>query len=105
MPKGKLEKGESFVEAAVREVEEETGCTGTIGTELDPVRYVDHKGRDKIVRYWTMVAAPSFDADRFVPNEEVDELSWKGIDEARAVLSYDHDNALLDQAADLIAEQ
>jgi len=102
MPKGKLDKGETFLEAAVREVEEETGCTGTIGPELDSVSYLDHKGRSKIVRYWLMRADPSFDASAFVPNEEVDVLSWMGVDEARAVLSYDHDVALLTQAGDLI---
>ena len=105
MPKGKLDAGETFLEAAVREVEEETECTGVVGTELDPVYYVDHKGRSKIVRYWLMAADASFDAAAFVPNEEVDVLGWMSVAEARAVLSYDHDTALLDQADDLIPRQ
>ncbi len=104
-PKGKLEAGETFLEAAVREVEEETGCTGTIGEELDPVFYVDHKGRSKIVRYWLMAPAPSFDADAFEPNKEVDVLSWMSAEEARTVLSYEHDASLLDQAAVLLRQQ
>lgn len=104
-PKGKLDKGEAFLDAAVREVEEETSCTGTIGAELDPVFYVDHKGRSKIVRYWLMRADSSFDAEAFEANEEVDVLSWMGVDAARHSLSYDHDMALLDQAADLICQQ
>ncbi len=104
-PKGKLEKGETFLEAAVREVEEETSCTGTIGAELDPVFYVDHKGRSKIVRYWLMAAAPSFDAYAFEPNDEVDVLSWMSAEEARATLSYEHDSSLLDQAAGLLRQR
>lgn len=103
-PKGKLEDGEDFVAAAIREVEEETGCIGTLGAELDPVFYDDHKGRSKIVRYWLMRAAPSFDAAAFEPNDEVDVLTWMGIEETRGVLSYAHDAVLLDQAADLIAQ-
>ena len=104
-PKGKLEKGETFVDAAAREVKEETGSTGTIGAELEPVTYVDHKGRDKIVRYWLMAVNPSFDAEAFEANEEVDVLSWMGTKDASAVLSYEHDVALLNQAAALISGQ
>lgn len=104
-PKGKLEKGEDFIAAALREVEEETGCTGTMGAELEPVFYDDHKGRSKIVRYWLMKANPSFDADAFETNEEVDVLSWMAIEEARGALSYEHDVALLEQAADLLRQQ
>lgn len=104
-PKGKLEKGETFLDGAVREVEEETGCTGTIGTELEPVTYVDHKGRDKIVRYWLMTPDSSFRAETFEANEEVDVLSWMGVEGARDALSYEHDAALLDQAVDLLRGQ
>lgn len=103
MPKGKLEKGEGFLAAAVHEVEEETGCTGTIGAELDSIRYVDHKDRSKIVRYWLMRSDASFDASAFEPNEEVDVLAWMGIEEARRALSYAHDAGLLDQAVERIA--
>ena len=55
MPKGKLDDGESFEDAAVREVEEETGIRAALGEDLGEVRYVDHKGRDKVVRWWAMV--------------------------------------------------
>lgn len=105
VPKGKLDAGESFLEAAVREVEEETGCTGVVGSELDPVFYVDHKGRSKIVRYWLMAADASFNAEAFVANDEVDVLAWMEIGDARASLTYGHDAALLDQAVELIPQQ
>src|SRR4051812_8048862 len=54
LPKGKLDKGESFEDGAVREVLEETGVRVRLGEELPSVRYVDNKGRDKLVRYWIM---------------------------------------------------
>ena len=37
LPKGKLDPGETFEEAAVREVQEEIGVRGTLGDELPPV--------------------------------------------------------------------
>lgn len=101
-PKGKLDGDETFIEAARREVDEETGASGAIGAELEPVTYVDHKGRSKIVRYWLMAADPSFDVDRFEPNEEVDVISWMSLADAAEVLTYGHDRALVAQAAGLL---
>ena len=56
LPKGKLDPGESWEEAALREVEEEAGVRGRLVRELPAVTY-DHKGRPKRVRYWLMELA------------------------------------------------
>ena len=74
LPKGKLDPGESFEDGARREVWEETGVRGRIREELQPVEYVDRKGRDKLVRWYRMDVAGEL--DEFVPNDEVDELRW-----------------------------
>jgi 8-oxo-dGTP diphosphatase len=95
LPKGKLDDGESFEQAAVREVEEETGLRCALGPFLDEIGYRDHKDREKLVRYWAMEAG---DGD-FTPNDEVDEMRWVGIQDAPGMLSYDFDRALIDRAA------
>ncbi len=92
LPKGKLDRGESFEEAAVREVLEETGLRCRLRQELEPVRYTDGKDRPKIVRYWIMDVAE----DRgFEPNDEVDELRWLELPAAAALMSYEHDQELV----------
>ena len=53
-PKGKLDAGETDLQGAVREVEEETGFHVVVGEELPEVDYIDHKGRPKTVVYWAM---------------------------------------------------
>ncbi len=93
LPKGKLDGGESFEDAALREVFEETGLTCTLGAELEPTRYRDAKGRPKLVRYWLMT--PTGDG-AFEPSREVDALRWVTPEEARRLLSYEHDRALVD---------
>jgi 8-oxo-dGTP pyrophosphatase MutT (NUDIX family) len=91
MPKGKLDPGETEAECALREVEEETGLRCELGPEVAGNAYTDHKGRPKTVRYWAMT--PS--SGSFAPNDEVDELRWLPVDEAVALLSYDHDRTVL----------
>jgi 8-oxo-dGTP diphosphatase len=92
-PKGKLEPGEHVLEAAVREVTEETGVRVVLGRRLSPVRY-DSNGRPKRVDYWVARPAPGA-STTFVPNSEVDDLEWLPAPAARHKLSYEHDAQLL----------
>jgi 8-oxo-dGTP diphosphatase len=93
LPKGKLDRGESFEAAALREVREETGLICTLGAEVESTRYRDPKGRPKLVRYWRMTPA---DDAAFRPSGEVDALRWVTREEAGRLLSYAHDRALVD---------
>ena len=91
LPKGKLDPGETFEQAALREVHEETGLWCTLGPELATTEYRDNKGRPKVVRYWLM----SVDGGEFESNDEVDEVCWLPLAEAVEALTYDRDRAAL----------
>jgi 8-oxo-dGTP diphosphatase len=98
LPKGKLDRGESWEDAALREVLEEVGLRCRLGPELPPVRYRDNKGRDKAVRYWLM--EPEDGDAPFTPNDEVDEMRWLDVEAATALLSYPHDVELVRAAGE-----
>ena len=89
-PKGKLEAGESWEDAAVREVWEETGVRCELGAFLGSSHYAP-SGVPKEVRWWAMTTT-----DEAGPSNEVDEVRWATPDEARQLLSYAGERQLLE---------
>jgi 8-oxo-dGTP pyrophosphatase MutT (NUDIX family)/phosphohistidine phosphatase SixA len=99
-PKGKLHGGETPLLAACREVVEETGVRIRVGAPLSDVHY-EYEGLPKVVHYWQaeqrdQAADLVSTSEAFVPNDEVDEIAWLPLDEARARLTQDYDRGLLD---------
>lgn len=96
LPKGKLEKGEEWETAALREIEEETGCKAQLGSFAGAVSY-QVGDRPKVVLFWNMV--PIGDC-KFVPSEEVDQLIWVSVEKALEILQYPSDKNILRSSSD-----
>lgn len=97
-PKGKLDLGEDWPGAAVREVGEETGLRVRLGVPLPTARY-RLTGPDgtmkKEVRYW---AARVTGGDGRLEHE-IDAVRWLPVSRAMKALSYSHDKRQLRQLA------
>jgi 8-oxo-dGTP diphosphatase len=91
LPKGKLDKGESDLQGALREVQEETGMVCKPGVSIGTMRYGLSNGRIKRVHYWSMQAVDG----SFTPNDEVDEIVWAPAAAAGRILSYERDRDLV----------
>lgn len=89
-PKGKLKRGEEPLDAAVREVLEETGHHCAPGARLPTARYLVD-GRPKQVAYWAAEAT----GGTFAANDEVDRILWLAPEAARTRLTQPRDDAQL----------
>jgi 8-oxo-dGTP pyrophosphatase MutT (NUDIX family)/phosphohistidine phosphatase SixA len=99
-PKGKLNRGESQLAGAIREVAEETGLVPRLGPRLPDQGYVVNGSTPKVVAYWA--AQPPRDADlsTYTPNAEIDDVQWVRLSKARSWLDYPRDAELLDSFAE-----
>ncbi|NPC41250.1 NUDIX hydrolase [Nocardioides sp. zg-1230] len=100
-PKGKLDRGEHVVTAAVREVAEETGLDVRLGPALAQQRYRMSNGRWKSVDYWTARVVGSDDVSRYRPNAEIDAVEWVPWKDAQERLTYSYDRDTLAEARPL----
>jgi 8-oxo-dGTP pyrophosphatase MutT (NUDIX family)/phosphohistidine phosphatase SixA len=96
-PKGKLDRDEHPLAAAVREVAEETGVDIRLGPPLSTQVYeVDNGSRKtKHVHYWVGWVVGCDDVSSYRPNAEIDEVAWFPLAEARARLTYAFDRDTL----------
>lgn len=98
LPKGKLDKGETFIEGAVRETREETGFPARDPKLVGTIAYDTKAGNPKVVRWWVASAGKG----RFTPNEEVDRIKWVTFKKGRKRLTYRNDREVLDRANDMV---
>lgn len=100
-PKGKLDAGESYPAAAVREVEEETGVCIALKAPLGTQRYRLSSGRHKVVRYWVATVIERASAPgrarpvvKAASASEIDKVAWVPLDKAINKLTHRADKKL-----------
>jgi 8-oxo-dGTP pyrophosphatase MutT (NUDIX family) len=88
LPKGHIDAGETVVEAAAREVREETGVRGSPLCELGQSRYWYRRDGRAIGKAVTFYLFEYLDGDIGDHDDEVEEVRWIALDEAERTLSH-----------------
>ena len=96
-PKGKLDRGETTVAAAIREVQEETGLRVRLGVPLSRQSYPT-AARTKVVDYWVGRVVGDHDVSGYLVNSEIDEVAWVKVEKAVDLLTYKRDRRTLAEA-------
>ena len=105
LPKGTVEFEESFAEAAIREVQEETGLIVCMGEKIGVIEYWFTSKQNKFHKYvhhWLMEPVRGKFTDR---DYEFDDVLWKPVKEAYEMLTFKTDREILEKAEEMIKEQ
>jgi 8-oxo-dGTP pyrophosphatase MutT (NUDIX family) len=104
LPKGHIEAGETPEAAAIREVHEETGITGTILARLGTIDFwfmADEKRIHKTVHHYLLEAQ---DVELSDADAEVTEVAWVPLDEVAGRLRYADERRLVDRVRAALAD-
>jgi 8-oxo-dGTP pyrophosphatase MutT (NUDIX family) len=105
LPKGHVEEGESSLEAAVREVREETGLTRLdVGPSLGTIDWYFMSQDDLVHKFcdYFLMASPNGDPSPEV-SEGITECRWLPVKEAIATVAYDNAREVVVRAADVLS--
>lgn len=98
LPKGHLEEGEGYGEAALREIREETGIEGRlVGPLPDSTYYFNDHGKRvrKTVRYYLVAA---MGGEPVPQEEEVAEVRWFPAEDVSDLHQYDNNRPVIEAA-------
>jgi len=107
LPKGLVGRGETPLEAALREVREETGLTCEVVAELERVEYwYFSKGGARRVRFHKFVhffLMRHVSGDVSGHDDEVNEARWVALEEAEGMLAFKGERKALREAREMLA--
>jgi 8-oxo-dGTP pyrophosphatase MutT (NUDIX family) len=98
LPKGHLDEGETAVQAATREVREETGVTAEPIQELGEVRYWYVRNRRRVAKSVYFFLFRYVSGDPADHDDEVLEARWMELAEACEALSYQGEREMVGRA-------
>jgi len=103
-PKGHLEEGETLLECAIRETEEETGRINHLVSEeeISIIKYMTPKGEN--VENYVYLAIDDGESKKDIPDDLKEELVWVSLEEVENKLSYENLKELWKEVKDKVNE-
>jgi 8-oxo-dGTP pyrophosphatase MutT (NUDIX family) len=105
LPKGHIDPGETALQAAAREVREETGVVGEPVRELGESRYWYRRDGQTIPKTVSFFLFNYVEGDTDDHDDEVEEARWIGLKEAQRKLSHAAEREMVARAVAFLEEE
>ena len=107
LPKGHLEDGETPEQAAIREIEEETGIRGRVLGRLGTIDFwfsVEGKRVHKLVHHYLLEATGGSLSIANDPDREAVDVAWVPLDQLGKTLAFPNERKLAREASARLAD-
>ncbi|MBM3669558.1 MAG: NUDIX hydrolase [Actinobacteria bacterium] len=104
LPKGHIEEGETPEAAAIREIQEETGISGSIVAPLGVIDFwfmAENRRVHKTVHHFLLRAEGG---ELSSDDAEVDSVEWVALEDMSTRLTYADERRLMDRVQELLAD-
>jgi 8-oxo-dGTP pyrophosphatase MutT (NUDIX family) len=105
LPKGHIDPGENALQAAVREVREETGIVGEPVRELGEARYWYRRDGQTIPKSVSFFLFDYVEGDTADHDDEVEEARWIALKDAASELSHAAEREMVVRAVDFLEQE
>lgn len=105
LPKGHLEEGEGEEDAAVREVQEETGCFPRLGPRLGEISFTYERDGRLFEEHAAFYLMEGKGEGPRSAEEEVEEVRWFDLSQAFRLLFYENEQRILALARKYLEEK
>jgi 8-oxo-dGTP pyrophosphatase MutT (NUDIX family) len=105
LPKGHIDPGETALQAAGREVREETGVVGEPVRELGEARYWYRRDGQTIPKSVSFYLFDYVEGDTADHDDEVEEARWIALKDAQSELSHAAEREMVTRAMTFLEEQ
>jgi 8-oxo-dGTP pyrophosphatase MutT (NUDIX family) len=102
LPKGHIDPGENALQAATREVREETGIVGELVTELGETRYWYRRDGQTIPKSVCFYLFSYIEGSTDDHDDEVEEARWIALQDAQSELSHAAEREMVARAVEYL---
>lgn len=104
LPKGKIEKGETLKEAALREIKEEAGINGQIEEHLGRIKYrfYSEEDRSRINKTVDFYLIKYVSGDVSDHDTDAEDVRWLPVEDALKIMTYPSERAIAKKAKDFL---